>query len=220
MTLQQYESDISYLLGIFSRRHPGRIQFLNKYLKARNYTNEELHLLIFIAEDLSVEDAISKMEGQELLTSDEDGFLLNSSQTKPIKRLRSKRDPWELINLLVSNLKAPSYKFEPMSPRYLVAGQEQRLIIAEGFMLQFEYFNKDGSWNENNNIGDLVTFLNLLKTAGIIKYTKEKEMDSFFSKRYKMEQIGSLMRPNKFNSHSDFGQYIILARQLGLKFEI
>lgn len=217
MTISDYQSDVKYLLERFQLGNEDRSIFLNNYLTIKKYTNEELLLLISLAEEqiqaLQLEAFIANRNRTENEIND-------SPEEDRNDRPDKWRHHWEVVDSIAQRLEVPPNPFPPISPGYLEAPERVKIFeIAELNMVRHNYFNRNGSWNEFRHIQDLVTFLNLLVQAKVLKHTTEKDMDHYFSTRYKIESIGDRMKLNKFTTHKKFMPFKFILAGTGLKVE-
>lgn len=212
MSLAEYQSDQRLLFERLSKTDSEGRRFVDTYLRVRKYSDDELLLLIQISEEQMTEKALDAHTKWLELGP---GISSGTPQINLAWEFES-----DLISILRRALTTPPYPFEKINPRYLtVPGKSKVFQEAETFMIQFRYFHKNGKWNENLELKDLITFFNLMLVAGILKYSTQKDMDAYFSNRYKMESIGDLLKPNKLKQYTKFEQFSLLITQLGLKIE-
>lgn len=216
MTLEEYKSDQQSLLARLSQGDSDRFRFVETYLKIKTYSDYELRLLIMMTEDQITEKLIEEHLHPSLPPDENDFYPEEPTNPGPPTNYPWKNEE-DLVRVLSNAMETPSYPFEKVKLRYLTSPDKlDAFVDAESFMIQFEYFSRDGAWDSNLELKELITFLNLLITAGILKYSTEKDMNDYFSKRYKMDSIGGLLRPNKLKQHTKFDSYIVLIARLGL----
>jgi hypothetical protein len=219
MTLNECKSDIEYIMLRLEESSKHGEKFLTTYLRAKQFNDDHLLLMIAIADDVIAERQLQAHIDYFQKGPDPDEFILGPEGYEPRVK-RPVKDLYQIIRLLSKNLTLPQYKFDKINPRYLASpDKEEEFVIAETFMLQHRYFLKNGSWNTDLELKDLITFLNMLRVAGILKYSTEKDMDTYFSERYKMGSIGGLLRLNKLISYKKFGEFKFLVEKLGYKIE-
>lgn len=213
MSIKDYQSDVKYLLDRFELGNDDRIVFLNTYLKVRGHTNDELLLLISLVEEEISQRALNRYLAWEMRVPED--YDINDQENKV-----PQKNDYELATLLIDRLDKPLYPFKPINPRYLVQPEQYKLFeIAETYMIRRLYLNQDGSWNDNNNLKTLITFLNLLRKVGILEYSNQKDMDSYFAKRYKLDSLGDQMKLNKFKSCDKFEIFRLMLVDMGINLD-